>query len=143
MTAGATVTLTGCDEVVAPVLSVATAVRLYVPAATLLHVKLNGLVVSVLLVACVLLMVIVPLLGGGRAGAWVVTLAAVLAFVLILYLLISPPGQGAEGFTVVIAAQMGSYIGLALAAVSLVGGLLAIGQSKSPGQEPTATHPAL
>ena len=46
-TFAATVTCTSLEVVVAPSLSVATAVSVYEPAATLLHVTLYGLVVSV------------------------------------------------------------------------------------------------
>ncbi|MEA2348644.1 MAG: hypothetical protein QOG62_2431 [Thermoleophilaceae bacterium] len=100
-------------------------------------------VIDYILLACIVLLVVVPLLGGGRAGAGVVTAAALLAFGLILYSIISPPGHGATGYTVIVTAQVGVYIGVAFSALAVIGGLVAIGQAGAAGQAPTATHDAL
>lgn len=99
--------------------------------------------IDLILVACIVLLVVVPLLGGGRMGAIVVTTGAVLAFALILYSVISPPGHGAAGYTVIVTPQIGVYVGLAFSALAVIGGLVAIGQSSSGGQAPTAVHNSL
>jgi hypothetical protein len=84
--------------------------------------------VSIVLVACVVLFVVLPLLGG-PAAARVIAFVGVVASVLIAISIIQPPGHPVPGYDLVITAQIGAYVGLGLAVLAFIGGLLGIRQT--------------
>jgi hypothetical protein len=89
--------------------------------------------IDVILSACALLMIVVPLLSvlgaaAGVGGARVVLFAAILAVALILFRLLVPPGQAGQvrDFEVTIKPELGVVIGLVVALAAVVAGFLAV-----------------
>jgi hypothetical protein len=99
--------------------------------------------VDILLVACIILFVVLPLLGGGPVAARVITGVAVLAIVLIAISIITPPGHGAEGYDVLITTRIGAYIGLLFAVLALIGGFLAMRQASADSRALTQVADSL
>ncbi len=84
--------------------------------------------ISMVLLACVVLFVVLPLLGGGPAAARVDAFVGLVAVVLIGFSIYQPPGHEAPGYDVVITTQVGAYVGLGLAILAFIGGLLGMRQ---------------
>jgi hypothetical protein len=89
--------------------------------------------IDMALVICVVVLVITPLVSPGAVGARVVTAAAAIAAVLILFRLIRPPGLQGEIdlFQVTIDRGPGGFIGLGFALLAVLGGVLAVRQAGS------------